>query len=46
MSPRGSSGDSQPDIYVGLLFVAMGAMLAAMAFLLFELSQYGYQMPG
>jgi hypothetical protein len=46
MSPRGSNGDAQPDIYVGLLFVAMGAMLAAMVFLLIELNQYGYQMPG
>ena len=45
MSPRGSNGDAQPDIYVGLLFVAMGAMLAAMVFLLIELHQYGYQMP-
>jgi hypothetical protein len=46
MSPRGSNGDAQPDIYVGLLFVAMGAMLLAMVFLLVELHQYGYQMPG
>jgi hypothetical protein len=46
MSPRGSNGDAQPDIYVGLLFVAMGAMLLAMVFLLIELHQYGYQMPG
>jgi hypothetical protein len=45
MSPRGSNGDAQPDIYVGLLFVAMGAMLLAMVFLLIELNQYGYQMP-
>lgn len=46
MSPRGSNGDAQPDIYVGLLFVAMAAMLGAMIFLLVELHQYGYQMPG
>lgn len=46
MSPRGSNGDAQPDIYVGLLFVAMGAMLAAMGFLLYELAQYSWKMPG
>jgi hypothetical protein len=46
MSPRGSNGDAQPDIYVGLLFVAMGAMLAGMGFLLYELAQYSWKMPG
>ena len=45
MSPRGSNGDAQPDIYVGLLFVAMGAMFFAMIFLALELAQYGYSMP-
>ena len=46
MSPRGSNGDAQPDIYVGLLFVSAGAMFLAMVFLLMELSDYGFQMPG
>jgi hypothetical protein len=45
MSPRGSNGDAQPDIYVGLLFVAMGAMFLAMIFLILELLQYGFEMP-
>ena len=45
MSQRGSSDESKPDIYVGLLFVSMAALLIAMIFLLFELTQYGFEFP-
>jgi hypothetical protein len=45
MSPRGSSDESKPDIYVGLLFVSMAALLIAMIFLLLELSQYQFKFP-
>lgn len=44
MSPR-SSENPQADIYVGLLFVSVGALAVALAFLLIELSRYGYSMP-
>lgn len=43
MSPR-SSDNPQPDIYVGLLFVSVGALATALVFLLVELSRYGYQL--
>lgn len=45
MSPRTSESSPQPDIYVGLLFVSVGALATALVFLLIELSQYGYKMP-
>jgi hypothetical protein len=45
MSPRSSDGNPQPDIYVGLLFVSVGALATALVFLLLELSNYGFQMP-
>ena len=47
MSPRSSdpkpAGSSAPDIYVGLLFVAVSALIAGCIFLALELSQYGWQ---
>ncbi len=46
MSPRSSEGNPQPDIYVGLLFISVGALCTALGFLLWELSRYGYQLPG
>jgi hypothetical protein len=45
MSPRSSDSNPQPDIYVGLLFVSVGALATALVFLLIELKQYGFQMP-
>jgi hypothetical protein len=44
MSPR-SSDNPQPDIYVGLLFVSVGALATALVFLLMELARYGYAFP-
>ena len=44
MSTRGSE-NPQPDIYVGLLFVSVGALFTALIFLLVELNRYGYQFP-
>jgi hypothetical protein len=44
MSQRGSkSEDPAPDVYVGLLFVAVGALLTGCIFLALELSSYGWQ---
>jgi hypothetical protein len=45
MSPRSSDGNPQPDVYVGLLFVSVGALTTALVFLLIELSRYGFQAP-
>lgn len=44
MSPRGSE-NPQPDIYVGLLFVSVGALATALVFLLVELAKYDYAFP-
>ncbi len=44
MSPRGSE-NPQPDIYVGLLFVSVGALAMALIFLLWELKAYDYAFP-
>ncbi|WP_437192797.1 hypothetical protein [Planctomicrobium sp. SH527] len=44
MSRRSStSEDPTPDIYVGLLFVAVGALLTGCIFLALELASYGWQ---
>jgi hypothetical protein len=45
MSPRNSrtSGDTpEPDIYVGLMFVSVAALLTGIVFLILELSRYGW----
>ena len=44
MSPRGSE-NPQPDIYVGLLFVSVGALAMALIFLLTELNAYDWSFP-
>jgi hypothetical protein len=44
MSPRASSEGPAPDIYVGLLFVSLAALLMAIAFLFFELSKYEWKL--
>jgi len=48
MSPQGSEKKSKsspaPDVYVGLLFVAVAALITGCIFLYFELEKYGWQM--
>lgn len=40
MSPRGSDSPA-PDIYVGLLFVSLAALITGIIFLVLELGKYG-----
>lgn len=40
MSQR-SSEDPQPDVYVGLLFVSLAAVITGIVFLVLELNRYG-----
>ena len=47
MSPRSSRSlppdDSpQPDIYVGLMFVSVAALITGIVFLILELNRYGW----
>jgi hypothetical protein len=44
MSPRSSkSADApEPDIYVGLMFVSVAALITGIVFLILELGQYGW----
>ncbi len=44
MSPRSSDSNPQADVYVGLLFVSVGALATALVFLLIELNSYGFQL--
>jgi len=48
MSPRSSSGEGPaPDIYVGLLFVSLAALLFGIFFLVMELGKYEWKItPG
>jgi hypothetical protein len=41
-TPKGPA--PQPDIYVGLLFVAVAALITGCIFLALELNKYGWQM--
>lgn len=48
MSPRSSRQQKQqaapaPDVYVGLLFVAVAALLGGIIFLVLELNKYDWQ---
>lgn len=48
MSPRSSSQTKPkaapaPDIYVGLLFVSVAALIGGITFLVLELNKYGWQ---
>lgn len=43
MSRQPSSGSPQPDIYVGLLFVAVAALMTGCVFLALELNDYAWQ---
>lgn len=47
MSPRGSRGgaEPQPDVYTGLLFVAVGSLITGIIFLVLELSKYNFSVP-
>lgn len=49
MSPRNSDAQPsqpppQPDVYVGLLFISVAALIAGIIFLVMELDRYGWQM--
>lgn len=44
MSRRSSSEDTAPDIYTGLLFVSLAAIITGIIFLLLELSTYKNQL--
>ncbi|MDA7503981.1 hypothetical protein N8553_03260 [bacterium] len=35
--------DPAPDVYVGLLFVAVASLLVGCGFLILEISSYGWQ---
>jgi len=37
---------ADPDIYVGLLFVSTGALITGISFLVSELNNYGWAIPG
>ncbi|MFV0446053.1 MAG: hypothetical protein ACK5Q5_20950 [Planctomycetaceae bacterium] len=43
MSRQTSNGTPQPDIYVGLLFVAVAALMTGCIFLALELNDYAWQ---
>jgi len=40
-----NSESPQPDIYVGLLFVSVAALIAGCIFLALELNEYGWSVP-
>ena len=42
MSKR-TSEDATPDVYVGLLFVSVGALLTGIIFLALEMNRHGWQ---
>lgn len=42
MSPRNSDTNSTPDVYVGLMFVSVFALLCGCIFLAMELGQYNW----
>jgi hypothetical protein len=43
MSPRSSNEGPAPDIYVGLLFASLFALLMGIVFLVLELSKYEWK---
>jgi len=47
MSPRSSNKksklDAAPDVYVGLLFVSVAALMTGIIFLAMKLSEYDWQ---
>ncbi len=42
MSPRNSDSNQAPDIYVGLLFVSLAALIMGIIFLVLELNTYDW----
>lgn len=45
MSPQSSEGNSPaPDVYVGLLFVSVAALITGCVFLVMELNKYDWTM--
>ncbi len=42
MSPRNSDSSQGPDIYTGLLFVSLAALIMGIVFLVLELGKYGW----
>ncbi len=45
MSPQSYESDPQPDVYTGLLFVSVAALITGCVFLILELNNYGWAMP-
>jgi hypothetical protein len=48
MSPRSSKGgaaEPQPDIYTGLLFVSVAALISGCILLALELNRYNWTIP-
>jgi hypothetical protein len=43
MSPRSSSEGPAPDIYVGMLFVSLAALVTGILFLVLELNRYEWK---
>lgn len=46
MSPRSSDSNPTPDIYVGLLFVSLSALITGIVFLVLELYKYNWAVAG
>lgn len=45
MSPQSSDGNSPaPDVYVGLLFVSVAALITGCVFLVMKLNEYNWTM--
>lgn len=47
MSPRSSKtpgGSPAPDVFVGLLFVSLAALITGITFLFLKLNEYNFQM--
>jgi len=42
MSPQSSDRNAAPDIYVGLLFVAVSALIAGCIILILQLNKYDW----
>lgn len=46
MSQQSFESDPQPDVFTGLLFVSVAALIAGCIFLIIELGNYDWAMPG
>lgn len=45
MSQQSFESDPQPDVFTGLLFVSVAALIAGCIFLIIELNNYEWAMP-